>query len=192
MEIVRIFAIENECLYSVQWDTETQNEWRRLFNCWNDVEYLFDFFEKHKRDLQKKYGHEMSTEDAVTLVMDEAREIEQSILEAARNGSTDFRKSLQTWFKPLDDTSAAIVEFSMEKTRLRKKSPMLRIYAVRLAANVYVVSGGAIKLTNKMNEAIHLEQERTKLEMTKEYLRNISPDADGVFEELKNRPYGKQ
>jgi hypothetical protein len=43
MKIVCIFA---ENLYAIQYDEESINEYRRLLNQWNDMEYLFEFTEK--------------------------------------------------------------------------------------------------------------------------------------------------
>ena len=48
----------------------------------------------------------------------------------------------------------------------------LRIYAIRIAENVYVVSGGAIKLTKDM-EVPHLKLELRKLKATTAYLKEI-------------------
>ena len=54
----------------------------------------------------------------------------------------------------------------------------LRLYAIRISKNLYVVSGGAIKLTKAMNGIPHLEDELKKLLTTQEYLKEI-----GLFDE---------
>ncbi|MGB5926872.1 MAG: hypothetical protein WBH03_01795, partial [Cyclobacteriaceae bacterium] len=52
----------------------------------------------------------------------------------------------------------------------------LRIYAVRLDINLFVVSGGGIKLTPTMNEREHLLKELRKLEVAVQYLREDEAD----------------
>jgi hypothetical protein len=54
----------------------------------------------------------------------------------------------------------------------------LRLYAIRISKNLYVVSGGAIKLTKAMKGIPHLEVELKKLLVTQEYLKEI-----GLFDE---------
>lgn len=52
----------------------------------------------------------------------------------------------------------------------------LRIYAIRVDVNLFVISGGAIKLTPTMNETDHLILELDKLEITKQYLLDDEND----------------
>ena len=53
----------------------------------------------------------------------------------------------------------------------------LRVYAIRLEKNVFVVTGGAIKLTRTMQERAHTQQELTKLNQCRQYLMD-----SGVFD----------
>ena len=53
----------------------------------------------------------------------------------------------------------------------------LRVYAIRLEPNVYIVTGGAIKLTRTMQERAHTIIELEKLNSCKEFLK-----ANGVFD----------
>lgn len=54
MQIVNIFDIITESLYSVQYDTEDDHEFDKIFNSWTNAEYLENFFEEHKEDLQSR------------------------------------------------------------------------------------------------------------------------------------------
>ena len=56
-------------------------------------------------------------------------------------------------------------------------SSWLRIYAIRLEPNVYVVTGGAIKLTQRMQDKEHTSLELEKLNKCKEFLKY-----NGVFD----------
>lgn len=52
------------------------------------------------------------------------------------------------------------------------------MYAIRIAANCFVISGGAIKLTQQMAEREHTANELRKIERTKDYLID-----EGLFDE---------
>jgi hypothetical protein len=49
--------------------------------------------------------------------------------------------------------------------------PRIRIYAIRLTPNLFIVTGGAIKLTATMQERPHLREELTKLEHVRTWLK---------------------
>ncbi|WP_233555828.1 hypothetical protein [Bacteroides sp. AM10-21B] len=53
----------------------------------------------------------------------------------------------------------------------------MRIYAIRLEANVYIVTGGAIKLTHLMQDKEHTVLELEKLNKCKAFLK-----LNGVFD----------
>jgi hypothetical protein len=52
------------------------------------------------------------------------------------------------------------------------RNPKLRIYAVRIAENTYVVTGGAIKLTDRMEERPHTKEQLVRLAKVKDWLRD--------------------
>lgn len=100
-----------------------------------------------------------------------------------------YTEHLDQLFKPLSINGTRFNELSREKARNwdRKRHPSwLRIYAIRLEPNVFVVTGGAIKLTRTMQERVHTSLELKKLNSCKEFLKNNGIfDQDG-FVELTN------
>ena len=58
------------------------------------------------------------------------------------------------------------------------------MYALRLSANTFIMTGGTIKLTQRMEERSHTERELVKLEKVKEFLRRNGIH-DGDFEVLE-------
>lgn len=50
--------------------------------------------------------------------------------------------------------------------------PKLRLYAVRIGENTFVVTGGAIKLTHRMEERPHTQRQLIRLTSVKDWLRN--------------------
>ncbi len=92
-----------------------------------------------------------------------------------------YTEHLDELFKPLDITDTRMSELTREKARnwdRDRHASWLRIYAIRLEPNVYVVTGGAIKLSRKMQEREHTALELDKLNRCKAYLK-----ANGVFDQ---------
>lgn len=170
MQIVNIFDIITESLYSVQYDTEEDHEFDKIFNSWTNAEYLENFFEEHKEDLQTGIWGEMTIENAILITREEAIRLEDELLEIAERGKTDRYETLSTLFKPLHDRTTRIEEFEFNKAKGDNRRSWLRIYAIRIDTNLFVISGGAIKLTKTMNNREHLLKELEKLEITKKFL----------------------
>lgn len=87
---------------------------------------------------------------------------------------------MDTLFKPLDVTDTKSMELTRQKARnweRERHDSRLRIYAIRLEPNVYVVTGGAIKLTRAMQDKEHTMIELNKLNKCKEFLKR-----NGVFD----------
>lgn len=73
------------------------------------------------------------------------------------------------------------LELTREKARNweRTQHPSwLRIYAIRIEPNVYIVTGGAIKLTATMQEREHTKRELDKLNTCRDFLKQ-----NGVFDQ---------
>ena len=71
----------------------------------------------------------------------------------------------------MDNNPGRLDQLEKSKTYGLIKPSWLRIYAIRINTNVFMVSGGAIKLTQSMNERPHLIQELEKLDVVKNYCR---------------------
>ncbi|CAN5156504.1 hypothetical protein BH23BAC2_BH23BAC2_21900 [soil metagenome] len=188
-KIINIFAVIEGALLSVQYDGYREHEFERIFKEWTDVEYLVDFFETHKTDLQNGYhltkiGH-ISIEEAVFQTIEEAEAFEKYILKVARKGKQNDDETLNDLvFKPLHKNDTTIKHQETKAYGINTHS-WLRLYAVRIDLNLYVISGGAIKLTRSMNEREHTRNELMKLKILTSYLKEIGfEDADdyGILE----------
>ncbi|MDA3779519.1 MAG: hypothetical protein PF487_04735 [Bacteroidales bacterium] len=184
-----MFAIEiivKDSLYAVKYtdnsdefennefieDYEHRDEFNRLFNNWQNPEYLDSFFNKYSCDLQKEFYEFISIEDAIYKTIEDAYGFQQEILLLAEKGKKDLSKSLQTLFKPLNNREKElypIPDYQKSKAYGSQKS-WLRLYAIRIDKNVFIVTGGAIKLTKTMNEKDYLIKELGKLEKVKQFL----------------------
>ena len=118
----------------------------------------------------KTFGNSIPIEDAVLKTRREAVRLEQKIIQIARKGRTDKNETLSTLFKPLHNETTYISKFESSKIAGINKSSWIRIYAIRIEVNLFLVTGGAIKLTKTMNDRKHLLKELEKLNITKAFL----------------------
>jgi hypothetical protein len=171
MKLVRIFVLEDkeDGIWSIHLDGEEQNEFDKFFDLTNDLEYLYNFFDKHKADLMAGFFGKMTTGEAVLRTLEEVEKMEDALYDYTEQGFTENGNCLQHLFKPLNNFEYVICVHQKSKARLKRG--WLRIYAIRLASNCYLVTGGAIKITYNM-ERKHLQDELMKLEMAKTFLRN--------------------
>ncbi len=175
MKLVRIFVSDNseDGLWSIHLEGELQNEFDKFFDLMNDVEWLHDFFEKNKADLTGGFFGSITIGDAVLKTLEEIRAMEDALYDYAEQGFVDSDNNLQHLFKPLNNFEYAITVHQKSKARIKKG--WLRLYAIRLAENCYLVTGGGIKLIQDMKSE-HLQIELRKLEQAKKFLRNNGID----------------
>ncbi len=173
MVISSIFEIVRDSLLSVQYEGNENDEFERIFDLWKeDVEYLFNFFEEHKADLQGGFFGDISVEDAVYLTIEEATEFERYIREIAEEGIHNPDASLDVLvFRPLHDNETSTKRVQ-SKAYGSEDNSWLRIYAIRLGNNQYIVTGGAIKLTKAMQDRPHTDLELKKLKTVSTYLKD--------------------
>jgi hypothetical protein len=170
MKVIRIFVEIDRSILSVQFENAPQSAYALLFNQWNDVAELYAFFEMHQADLQSGFFGAITIEEAVQRTLKEAGKLEQLLLKTARAGQEDRNNTLQTLFKPLHNQEYQVKLHQKSKLPGSLRKSWLRIYAIRIAPNLFVVTGGAIKLTATMQGRTHLAQELSKLEAAKNYL----------------------
>lgn len=171
MKVIRIFVEEegDQGLWSIHLTGKVQNEFDYFFDLLNNVEYLYNFFENNKTDLMAGYFGAMTTEEAVQKTLEEVAEMEDALYNFTERGFSGNENCLQHLFKPLNNFEYAIC--THQKSKARIKRGWLRMYAIRLAPNCYLVTGGAIKLTHDMRPK-HLQHELTKLEKVKTFFKN--------------------
>lgn len=176
MKIISTFAVVEDSLISVQYESEAIHEFSKCFELWNDPIYLREFFEYHIEDLNKPFWNGITIEEAIIKTRDEAKILEEELLYISESGKTERFETLSTLFEPL--SKGVIEEYEKDKAKGLKRNSWIRIYAIRIDTNYYVISGGAIKLTPTMNETDHLLLELEKLECTRKYLRDDDDDDD--------------
>ena len=173
MEFVRIIDGYDH-IWAVKHPEVDLDELSTLFKKWTNGEFLFDFFMENFDDL-KEFFHIERIDEAINDTFEDADDLQELILDFP------YTENLDELFTPLDITDSRTRELSREKARnwdRQRHASWLRIYAVRLEPNVYVVTGGAIKLTRTMQDREHTMIELKKLNNCKAYLKG-----NGVFDQ---------
>ena len=94
--------------------------------------------------------------------------------------------ALSDFFKPLDNREMELSPYSLQKLKGRReeRNSYLRIYAIRYK-DKFIVTGGAIKLTSKMEERPHTNDELKKLELVKAFLDADDPDVSFSYVDIQ-------
>ena len=179
MKIVSIF---DKNLFAIKYTGQTKDEFSRLFELWQDSEYLERFFETHKKDLKNGLWGTISVEEAIIETFNNAQDFEQNLLELSEQSENDQLLGLEKIFNPLNDFQTQIFRLGKSKA----KATWLRIYALRVNSNIYIITGGAIKLTQKMQDRKHTNVELSKIKSCRKYLIDHGiDDIDKVISEIE-------
>lgn len=172
MEIVSIFG---ENLTAIKYESNSSDELERVFDLWNDTAYLEEFFNANLADL--KY-YNLTIDEAIEYTIEEANLLSEKLFDALHDNPIN----LEPLFKNLDNNEVSIISLAKQKAHRR----WLRLYAIRIDANVYLITGGAIKLTERMEDRSHTAEELSKLERCKQFLHQNGVFDSDSFKELLN------
>jgi hypothetical protein len=173
MKIVPIFA---DRLFAFHYETEPDNELSRLLKLWNDTFYLYQFIKENKEDIPKR----KPVPTLINQIIDDGNKIDETLYKLSKNKD----ETLEEFFKPLNNQEYRVLELSKRKGRKN----YLRLYAIRIDINCYVITGGAIKFTHLMKDRAHTEKELRKIDQCRDYLKdNGIIDADSFYEFLNEK-----
>lgn len=167
MKIVHIFG---GALYAVHYEEAEDNEYDRLMDLWSDVVYLREYLKNCAVKEVKQLANKIS--DDQELIEDLMIEVEEG------------ERNLDMFFRPLYNSETGFRELSLQKGRPHQKS-YLRLYAIRIDSDCYLITGGAIKLVPKMQDDPNLMEELKKLKAVKNYLKVEGVFDQDSFEDLK-------
>lgn len=173
-------VIEDGRLWAVRYQGDNENALQKVMGQWNDAEWLADFFTQNFDDLVS-YFKITKLDEAVYDTMEDSDELECLIMDISPDANLD------ELFRPLENGRTSEMMLSKEKARLRNRprhASWLRLYAIKLNPGIYVISGGAIKLTRTMQEREHTLIELEKLEKVRQYLVANGVVDDDSFNDL--------
>ena len=157
---------EDGRLWAVRFDENADNEFIKTIDQWDDVQWLRAFFIENISDLIA-YFKISDINIAISDTIDDSDRLQRIILDISPGAD------LNRIFRPLYNNQASDAMLQKEKARLKRKyghSSWLRLYAIKLVSGVYIITGGAIKLTATMQEREHTSRELAKLERVRNFL----------------------
>lgn len=165
-------------LWAVRFDENDDNEFIKTIDQWDDVQWLRAFFIENINDLIA-YFKISDINIAISDTIDDSDRLQRIILDISPEAD------LNRIFRPLDNNQMSDIILQKEKARLKRKfghSSWLRLYAIKLVSGIYIITGGAIKLTATMQEREHTSRELAKLERVRNFLlqENVIDDTGFV------------
>lgn len=153
-------------LWATRYEGCSDNALDTLFDQWNDVVWLRDFFKANLDDLIS-YFKITDVNDAIYDTIEDSERLQCLIMDISPEADLD------KIFRPLENSRCTDVLLGREKARLQdsaRHASWLRIYAIKLEPGIYVITGGAIKLTRTMQEREHTLLELGKMEKVRNFL----------------------
>jgi hypothetical protein len=164
-------------LWAVRFDKDNENALQKVLSQWSDAGWLADFFTQNFDDLIS-YFRITNIEDAIYQTMEDRDELACIIMDISPEANLD------QFFRPLDNNRISEMLLGKEKGRLHRRS-WLRLYAIKLSMGIYIITGGAIKLTRTMQEREHTLQELEKMEKVRNFLIQERVFDEDIFTDYK-------
>ena len=172
LKLVLIFVRKNEYmrfedilhngkLWAVVYDGDVEDILAKTFSNWLDPGFLEDFFSRNMQDLES-YFHITNIDQAIYDTIADASSLSCLIMDI--NPDAD----LDRLFRPLENQRIREMLLSREKAKGKRSvthASWLRLYAIKLDQGIYLITGGAIKLTYLMAEREHTLRELQKMEI---------------------------
>lgn len=170
MKIVDIFV---EKLYSLAYKKADSGEYElceydRLLELWTDVFYLREFAKENK------------VQDINKFVRDRLRDAEH--IDDLLYQLTQGNLPLDQYFHHLDNNETGFKLLSLRKGKVSKRDG-LRIYAIKIDKDCFLITGGAIKMSLKMKDHSGTKKELKKIKQAQAFLKeNGVLDSDSFYE----------
>lgn len=156
----------DERLWSVRYEGDQKNALKLLFDQWGDILWLRDFFQNNVNDLSS-YFKITDIDQAIFDTLEDRERLQCLILDISPEANLDLL------FRPLENSRTQEMLLGRERAKVWNRirhASWLRIYAIKLEPGIYIVTGGAIKLTATMQERAHTLLELSKMEQVRNYL----------------------
>jgi ribosome-associated translation inhibitor RaiA len=165
MKFVSIFA---DVLFAVEYEDRAENEYDRLMELWTDASYLFEYAKRNGIKNINKFKEDIT---------DYLEEFED-FLDKIKNNEI----SIGNFFQPLKSTTTSQVALSFQKGKIRQNH--LRLYALKIGENMFLITGGAIKMSLAMQDHVDTKLELNKLAKVQQYLKQKNVFDEDSFYEL--------
>ncbi|MBR1543286.1 MAG: hypothetical protein IJ626_00095 [Muribaculaceae bacterium] len=155
---LEIIAIYPQNIYSIQYNDQEENEFDRLFNLWNDVGYITQFLEDNQEYLNLPIWQQTpNPEDAARQVLQEATKLEELFDSLYENVLKGRKPDFDNHFSFLEGKYKYFLQWPPMKSYGTYRPSLLRMYAIKMKENVYLITGGGIKLADKIQNSPDLK-----------------------------------
>ncbi len=164
-------TIIEDALYAIHWPNSHLHELDQMAELLTDVEYVTNYFNRFPKGLEY---HNISILEAVVRTRKEATQIINELFEVSEASLIGKEPDLDNLFEKLHKPE--YYEHHRYYTDCKLKgleAPWVRIYAIKVDQNVYVITGFGIKLVLKMQDDPLLLDELKKLESASLFLKEI-------------------
>lgn len=173
MDIVQIYP---DHLFSVRNEGEKSSEYEKILERLSDKDTVLGFFRENvnylKNDFLGKYG--LTPEAAAASVIDDVYELDKYIGILCENTERDNHPDLDDYFKFLDGQYAYELAYIPMKGYGIYSPTFIRIYALRIQPNVYVIVYGGLKLAKKIKDSPVLKDNVMKqITAARDFLQSI-------------------
>lgn len=177
MEIEKIYP---PYIYSVKYDGEDVNEFERLFEDWRNLDEVMDFFKKYENYLKSQVWSAVSEPEAAAFqVLEEADNLEILFRKLYLNAKEESKPDFDSYFKYLDGKYKFEYEYVPMKSYGTECPSFIRLYAIKMGNNRYIIVGGGIKLCKKIQDSPYLKDHIfPNIDKVRAWLKN-----NGIYEE---------
>lgn len=171
------------CLYSIKFDEADTDEYSRAISLWKNLDYLVDFFKANAKEMEQPFWREIGLSPDKPLisaerVAHEAIDLASHIQNLAKNVSDGEIPDFEDFFKPLGGKYSYVRELEPHKSYGTFKPSLLRLYAIKLDRNLYLIAFGGIKLGSTIQNSPGLkEQVFNRIDNVIAFLK-----ANGIFD----------
>jgi len=178
MELKHIFVDEvtQKGLHSVCLTKGGRSEYDLLMDRLTDAVYVRRYCKKNWAYLTSGFYGNITLEQAINEIRGEVWKIIEML-----DGS-----SLDLIFKPLKNTDYKTADLKQSKIKLEGRQfpkSKVRIYAIRISKDTFVITGGAIKVTHEMEDHEDTKSEWNKINLVRDWLKreNLISEDDLIY-----------
>lgn len=176
MEIITIYP---HYIYSIQYEDKDENEFDRLLSLWNDVDYITQFLVDNQRYLSLPIWQQTpEPEDAARQILSEAVNLEELFDDLYHNVLNGQKPDFDDHFLFLEGKYKYSLQWPPMKSYGTYRPSLLRMYAIKMKENLYLITGGGIKLADTIQNSPDLKEHVLQnIEKVRLFLKE-----NGIFE----------
>lgn len=171
---MNIIGIHKPYLYSVKFEGEESDEFSRILEELTDVSAVHEFLEANKDIFDAYYSRYFNnTLEAAEQIAEEADEVEDYLEILKCNTEIGKEPDYNTFFQFLNGIYKCDVKYiPMKAYGVNYRPSLIRLYAIRIEPNVYIIVDGGIKLCRKIQDSPGLKETVfKKINKVREYLQ---------------------